>query len=137
MPFEELSHTADLSLHVWAADMERLFMDSAIGMYTLAGIKLVSRPRLKRSVCISAPDAEGLLVSFLSELVYHIDNNQLGFNEFQLNIVSIDGHPNLLSGELLGARIASMEKTIKAVTFHNLHILQTSRGFELEIVFDV
>jgi SHS2 domain-containing protein len=31
----------------------------------------------------------------------------------------------------------SVSKTIKAVTYHNLDILQSPRGWEVEIVFDV
>jgi SHS2 domain-containing protein len=38
---------------------------------------------------------------------------------------------------LYGAPILSMDKAIKAVTFHNLQIQKTRRGVEVEIVFDV
>jgi SHS2 domain-containing protein len=36
-----------------------------------------------------------------------------------------------------GAPIASLDKAIKAVTYHNLRINETSKGFETTIVFDV
>ena len=36
-----------------------------------------------------------------------------------------------------GGAVRSMEKEIKAVTFHNLEIRETGRGLEVEIVFDV
>ncbi|MDP2989694.1 MAG: archease [Kiritimatiellota bacterium] len=66
MPFEELFHTADWSLRVWAADMAGLFVDTAGGMNALAGTKLAEKPRVKRTFTASAPDAESLLVAFLS-----------------------------------------------------------------------
>jgi len=36
-----------------------------------------------------------------------------------------------------GAPLLSATKIIKAVTYHNLRIRPTARGYEVEIVFDV
>jgi SHS2 domain-containing protein len=36
-----------------------------------------------------------------------------------------------------GAPIQTQSKEIKAVTYHNLEIRETSRGLEVSIVFDV
>jgi SHS2 domain-containing protein len=42
-----------------------------------------------------------------------------------------------LKVEMEGAQIVSTDKAIKAVTYHNLKIERTKRGFEVTIVFDV
>ncbi len=132
MPFEEIQHTADWSLRVWAANLPELFAEAARGMTTLAGARLAASPRTSRTIEISAPDIEGLLVSFLSEILYLGEEEKLAFDEFKIQIVG-----NRLSAEITGASIRSIDKTIKAVTYHNLLIRQTSRGYEVEIVFDV
>ncbi|HEX7542333.1 MAG TPA: archease [Anaerolineales bacterium] len=137
MPFEELSHTADWSLRVWAADLAHLFVETARGMNALAGIKLAEKPRVRHTFSASAPDTESLLVSFLSELVYHTEQDNLAFDDFDLSIDLEDGQPGRLSAILRGAPILSLDKAIKAVTYHNLQIQQTARGYEIEIVFDV
>jgi SHS2 domain-containing protein len=137
MPFKEISHTADWSLRVWGEDLTQLFLETARGMNAIAGIKLAKTERVQRLFSTSAPDAESLLVSFLSELVFYADKDQLGFDDFDLNLIINDMQPCHLSAILHGATILSLVKTIKAVTFHNLHILQTVRGVEVEIVFDV
>jgi SHS2 domain-containing protein len=137
MPFEEIPHTADWSLLVWAADLSTLFVESARGMTTLSGIKLAKKPRIVRTLSISAADKESLLVSFLSELVYYAEQDHLAFDHFDLNLDLKACQPSRLSAVLLGAPILSMDKAIKAVTYHNLHIHQTTRGYEVEIVFDV
>jgi SHS2 domain-containing protein len=36
-----------------------------------------------------------------------------------------------------GAPLQSLDKAIKAVTWHHLKIEETARGLEVEIVFDV
>jgi SHS2 domain-containing protein len=132
MPFEEIQHTADWCLRVWAADMAGLFTESAIGMNALAGVRLAEGPRVRRTFETIAPDPESLLVTFLSELVYTAEQEHLAFDRFEAKVKS-----QVLKVEMEGAPIISIDKAIKAVTYHNLQIRQTGRGYEVEIVFDV
>jgi SHS2 domain-containing protein len=137
MPFEEIPHTADWSLRVWAATLVDLFLEAARGMNAQAGIRLAEQPRVKRTFSASAFDAESLLVSFLSELVYYAEHDRLAFDKIDLDLEHENGKPYQLQATLNGATLLSLEKAIKAVTFHNLQIRKTNRGVEVEIVFDV
>jgi SHS2 domain-containing protein len=140
MPYEEVQHTADWSLCVWAATMNELFVEAARGMNALTGARpnlgaaegQASGPITHRTFEATAPDPESLLVSFLSELVYAAEHEHLVFANFE---VEVDGQT--LKVEMEGAPLVTINKTIKAVTYHNLHIQQTGRGYEVEIVFDV
>lgn len=132
MGFREIPHTADWALHVWGADLPELFGEAARGMITLAGARLAEGPRLKRTVEIEAADVESLLVAFLSEILFFMEQEHLGFDSFHIDIES-----QRLRAELEGAPLLSLTKAIKAVTFHNLNVRQTDRGYEVEIVFDV
>lgn len=137
MPFEEVPHTADWCLRVWAPDLLHLFVESARGMNSLAGIVLAAGPRIERKYDAAAPDAESLLVGFLSEITYYAEHDRLAFDHFDLTLDLEQGRPGTLSARLTGASIRSMNKSIKAVTWHNLVIRQSGRGCEVEIVFDV
>jgi SHS2 domain-containing protein len=137
MPFEELPHTADWSLRVWAPDLNQLFTESARGMNALAGIRLAEKPRVRRLFSLSSPDVVSLLVSFLSELVYISEQDRLAFDQINLSLDLEAGSPYIMSATLRGAPILSLDKAIKAVTYHNLKIQQSTRGYEIEIVFDV
>jgi SHS2 domain-containing protein len=137
MPFEELAHTADWALRVRAADLAELFAESARGMNALTGARPLSAvegsgPRAHRTMTLSAPDAESLLVAFLSELVFAAEQEHLVFDEFK---IQVEGQT--LQAEMDGAQLESINKTIKAVTYHNLQIRETEGGVEVEIVFDV
>ena len=132
MPFEELAHTADWALRVRAADLPKLFAESARGMNALSGARAATGPRAHRIVTLSAPDAESLLVAFLSELVYAAEQEQMMFDEFK---IQIEGQT--LKAKMDGAPLESINKTIKAVTYHNLQIREIEGGVEVEIVFDV
>jgi SHS2 domain-containing protein len=130
--FCEIEHTADWELLVWAPSMELLLECAARGMNSLAGMHLRESPRIERDFHIDAADPETRLVSFLSELLYLGELEGLGFDDFQL---AIEG--DILSAVISGAPIASIDKEIKAVTYHELEIIKTPRGMEVKIVFDV
>ena len=155
MGFEEIAHTADWAMHVWADNLEGLFAEAARGMYALSGanqaegaaLSLPSRtgvppmlaartvskgPKVKRTFETQAQDAESLLVAFLSELVYALEQEGVIFDEFDVQVESTK-----LKVEMSGAPILSLTKAIKAVTYHNLQVRPTARGYEVEIVFDV
>lgn len=132
MGFEEIPHTADCAIRVWGSDMVSLFVDAARGMNSLAGATIGPNRCIRRKVSLSAMDPESLIVSFLTDLVFAQEQEKLGFNKFDLRI-----NANHLSGVMEGSSLHSLIRPIKAVTYHNLGIRETSRGYEVEIVFDV
>lgn len=132
MPFEELQHTADWALRVWAADLPALFVEAALGMNAMSGVQPVPGVQLKRAFAADAPDIESLLVLFLSELVYAAEQEHLVFDAFEIELQGSE-----LKVNMSGAPILTLNKSIKAVTYHNLQVRQIETGLEVEIVFDV
>jgi len=130
--FNEVPHTADWELEAWAPDLAALFEQVARGMYALAGVRLQTGPRQLRQLELAAIDAESLLVRFLEELLYCASVQGLAFDAFRIEIST-----NTLRAELEGAPLASLDKEIKAVTYHKLAIQNGPRGLEVRIVFDV
>ena len=130
--FKENAHTADWELEVWAPDLPGLLEQAARGMYALCGVRLDCAPRSYRSLHLPYRDAEGLLVGFLSELLYFSEAERLAFDEFKLTL-----EVGTLQAELGGAPILALAKEIKAVTYNELEVKETARGVEVRIVFDV
>ena len=132
MGFEEISHTADWSARVWAADLPSLFTEAAQAMSSLSGMTIGSGSRVKRTFETEGSDVESLLVAFLSELVYYQEQENLAFDVFDVRVAA-----QWLKVQMEGAQIESVDKAIKAVTYHNLKIEKTVEGFETTVVFDV
>jgi SHS2 domain-containing protein len=131
--FEEISHTADWAVRVWAPDFNQLLIQSARAMNTLTEMKLMEGGSLvERHIQLSANDPESLLVAFLNELLFLQQQEGLGFNQIGLTLFGFE-----IQAVLKGAKILNLRKEIKAVTFHNLNILETEQGVEATIVFDV
>jgi SHS2 domain-containing protein len=130
--FPEVPHTADWAIRVWAPDQAALFVTAAQAMNSMAGIIPDDQQKVERTFEVSGQDAESLLVSFLSELVYLYENERLVFSEFDIQITG-----DHMTAKMTGHPILSINKVIKAVTYHNLQIQNTPWGLVVEIVFDV
>jgi SHS2 domain-containing protein len=130
--FREVEHTADWELEAWAPDLVGLLEQSARGMYTLSGTHLQTGPRLEREFRITWTDPEILLVKFLSELLYLSEQENLAFDRFEFKLET-----GSLAVRVAGAPVATQDKEIKAVTYHNLAVRQTPRGLAVNLVFDV
>jgi len=130
--YREIAHTADWELEAWAPDPAGLLEQAARGMYALSGARLQDIPRVKRSFKIEAADPESMLVGFLSELLWLAESERLGFDQYCL---SLEGE--LLHAVLEGALLVSIDKEIKAVTWHRLSVRETKQGLAVNIVFDV
>lgn len=137
--FRETPHTADWELYVSAPDLTALLEQAALGMNSLAGVEIDPAPPVQRTLNLQAADPEGLLVAFLSELLWLSENDHLAFDRFALSITAGGDAPAQLrlQAELTGGRIRRLDKEIKAVTWHNLAVRPTSDGVETSIVFDV
>lgn len=129
--FEEIEHTADAALHVWGRTLPEMFRQAALGIYTLAGVQVEDALPVQRSIHLQADDLETLLVNFLSELLFYLDEG------FLFQVVELQINQNQLDGKLSGKHISRLQKEIKAVTFHQMHIVRSDNCFQTDIVLDI
>ncbi|MDH3882746.1 MAG: archease [Desulfobacterales bacterium] len=134
MGFEEVEHTADKALRVFGNDLTELFLSAATGLTHLmaADVSEIST-EIEKPIELDAIDAESLLVEWLSELAYWAESEMLVFKKFRIQKATATH----LQAKVFGGKASMLEKQIKAVTYHNLKIIRTSKGLEATIVFDV
>jgi len=130
--YEELDHTADWAMRVWAADPATLFAACVRGMYALSGIEVGAGERVQRRIAMEAPDRETLLVDFLSELLFLAEEDGLAFDQLEIEL-----NGTKLVAQLSGGPVAAIRKEIKAVTYHGMSIKQAGGEYSVEVVFDV
>ena len=129
--FEELEHTADWELRVWAPDLSVLLGTAARGMYHLMGV--VSGDFLGEiQMDVSGFDEETILVTYLSELLLLGEEEGLMLGDY---FPMVEGFR--VQANVPVFAIVSQEKEIKAVTYHRMQVKQVSLGMETTIVFDV
>jgi SHS2 domain-containing protein len=130
--YEEIDHIADIALRVWGEDFYSLLQHSAQGMYDLMKIKMTSKPQAIIKFQIADETFETMLVDFLSEILYLVEEKKKAFKTF--SFCKEDGE---LVVSATGYQVEQIEKNIKAVTFHDLDVVTTKTGLETTITFDV
>jgi len=130
--FREIEHTADWEIEVWAPDLPGLLEQAARGMYALSGVCLQLGSPVTKRFSLAGLDPESLLVKFLNELLYLSEQEGLVFDMFDLSVEN-----NMLDAAVIGRRIESQQKEIKAVTYHNLAIQVSPQGLLVNLIFDV
>ncbi len=131
--FVEVEHTADWAIQARGATLPDLFVNAAIGMYSLMVDRAVVPLSIERVIEVSGVDTEALLVNWLNELVYHTEMDGEAFGEFHVESFE----PTHLQARVRGGRGVELKKQVKAVTFHDLSIKAVNPGYEVTIVFDV
>lgn len=134
----EREHTADWELEAWADDLPGLLEQAARGMYALSGAKLDTDSEETLTLSIRASDPESLLVRFLSELLHHSQQNGLAFTGYSLTLAPLEPDGLMsLQATLAGCPLLSVDKEIKAVTYHNLAVRREAGELRVNVVFDV
>jgi SHS2 domain-containing protein len=131
--FNEIEHTADVSLHIQSEDLAGLFREAACAMLSLMGMSTDKQGESLRTIEVEGMDREDLLVAWLQELLYLMERYEIGLG--RMDIVEISDNHLTAVAEQIPGMIPSKE--IKAVTYHGLEIKETERGLEVTIVFDV
>jgi len=129
--WQEIEHTADLALHLWAADLPDLFATAAQGMLALF-VEVDDKQLETRTLTLTALDVETLLIDWLNELLYFVEVQGIAFTMFEFTELT----PTVLAATLRGGPVRAYSGYVKAATFHDLAVLATPAGYETEIVFD-
>ena len=130
--YEEVKHTADLALRIWAADFHTLLIQSALGMYAMIGVQQQKDQLVTHVLRLQKASREVILVDFLNELVFLLEEEHQFYDHFIFN-----DEETMVAIEMKGYQVASYNRQIKAVTFHNLEIIERPQGLETTITFDI
>jgi SHS2 domain-containing protein len=131
--YEELEHTADWALRVQGRDLKEPFLHAAQGMFSLEGAVPGPGKRKQITIDCSADDQESLLVMFLEELLFHVEMGSITYEQIKIDHISA----KQISAQAIAAPMQESKKHIKAVTYHELAIVETPEGLETTIIFDV
>ncbi|MCK4412415.1 MAG: archease [Candidatus Eisenbacteria sp.] len=139
--FEPVDHTADVALRIWAADLEGLFRQAALGLVSFLTdpeqVSAVERHELR----IEGIDLEELLVAWLGELLYRFETEQFLLADCRRLRIERQGTAYLLEATVHGERFDPRRHPggteIKAATYHGLRILPGETGaYEVTVVLD-
>jgi SHS2 domain-containing protein len=137
--FETLDHTGDLALRIRADRFTELVAEGirGIGSLLFEGEPDRSASPVHGRARVSGVDREDALVQALSEALYWMQEG----SRFPLEVRVLNPEETVLEIELDGVaadgRALRHRREIKAVTYHNLEILEKPDGYETVVVLDV
>jgi SHS2 domain-containing protein len=149
--FEFIDISGDAGIRVFGNNLTEIFSNAAIALYTL--ITDISHVDTKKNITVSveSPSSEGLLVSWLNELIFHFDT--YGFIGKDITDITLtpseqkmDNERASTKGHKLSATVAGEDFNrnkhegkllLKAATYHNLKIEKIGNLWEADIIFDI
>jgi len=93
--------------------------------------------RDERLVRVEARDLEGLMVGWLTELLYYVDAQELLFRRFEISEVDDTHVVARAFGEKIARDRHELHFGIKAVTRHMLEVGRKGDRYEATILFDI
>jgi len=140
MKFEILDISGDVGIRAYGYSCEEVFVNAGIGMYSL--ITDIEKIDERQAIDIEAKgdSLEGLLVSYLNELIFQFD--AYGFIGKRIEIVTFSNQPSAfikvkVYGEEFDPDRHERRLLVKAATYHNIRVEKINDKWEIEVVFDI
>jgi SHS2 domain-containing protein len=135
--YETIEHTADTGIRAFGATEVEAFENAAAGMFSIIADPREVEERDRFTIYVEAEDRETLLVEWLNELLYLLDSKGLLLKRFQITELSDTRLSGTVWGEAIDPSRHQLRLEIKAVTYHQLRVIQTADGWMAEVIFDV
>jgi SHS2 domain-containing protein len=135
--YETFEHTADLGLRSRAADLNALFAEAGMALFSAVVDDLSTiEPRQQIDIRLTSDDLEYLLFDWLKELLYRFDAEHLLLGRFDVKVADC-GLEAAAWGEPMDLTKHTMLHEVKAITYHGLKVERTTDGWMAEVIVDI
>lgn len=133
--YEIIEHTADIGLFVSGEGLEEFFADAAQGMFAIICESVPEGEAVSCEINLESNDLEGLLVDWLSELLFLFESEMFVPREIRFSAIDRGS----LAATCIGAKahLPVCGSEIKAVTHHLLEVKESVEGFSAKIYLDL
>jgi SHS2 domain-containing protein len=142
MPYEYLEDEAlaDIAFQARGATLNEMFHDAGMAVCTLlTDIDKLSRDRTI-PFNLEAQSLDRMLYNFLDEIIFLKDAELFFAKEIQILEIT-KGEKWILDGNFVGCefdqKIHTVGNDIKAITFHELYVKETTHGWESHVIVDI
>ncbi len=136
-----MDHTADVGFELETPSLEGLFEEARRALLMVALENPPERGREEKEVRLSAPDLETLLVRWLNELIYLLQDLRFVPVRSRVGIREERGSGFALAANLAGDPLEPEEQgfagEVKSATFHGLEVQSGNGGWRARVILDV
>ncbi len=145
--FEILDISGDVGIKAFGKDIEDAFVHAALGMFSLiTSLKTIAEEKTI-DVTVESDSLDGLLVSWLNELIFHFDTygfigkkitiHELIHRAVQTGSLQACKLKATISGEEFDPQRHDGKLLIKAATYHKLSVEKAHGIWEIHVIFDI
>lgn len=135
--FDLLDHTADLGIKVRGTDLEDLFAGAARSMMQLMVKGKTPENTTSRRLSVSGEDLADLMIRWLGEILYLFDGEKEVVDDVQIDFISNSRIDATLSLTPFDPEFYEILHEIKAVTYHQIEVVEKANHWEATIIFDL
>ena len=136
-----LDHTADMGFEAKAQSAGAIFEVSAMALSSILIDWQAIEACTQTEVQLEAPDIEGLMYAWLSEILYLFDAEKKLFSQFQITKLDLQEDKcelqAILSGELYDRDRHEIKTYVKAITFHQLEVITSAPNCSVRVFVDI
>ena len=134
--YETFEHEADIGIRGFGNSVAEAFGNAAAALYSIQVNVDCVRPDERRTVKVSAPDQELLLVEWLNALLSLSDIDRMVFSKFEVNIQGTE-LTGTAWGEHLDRDRHQADVEVKGATYHMLSVKKIDGRYLVQCVVDV
>jgi SHS2 domain-containing protein len=135
--FRVIDHTADTGIEAWGLNLPALFTNAALAVMTIYVDPGTIRPTREIKIHLDGDALAELLVSWLNELIYLFDSEQLLFREFSFSNLDTGGLDAICKGEQVDRDRHHLHTGIKAATYHKLELQNAAGTWHATVYLDL
>ncbi|MGA8849191.1 MAG: archease [Dehalococcoidia bacterium] len=135
--FEIIDHTADVGIIAYGADVEELFSNAALALFSLITEPESIEEKLHLDLEVSSEDRDSLLIEWLNELIYLFDAKHILFSRFDIESLTHNQLKATCYGEGFNPMKHKIKIGVKAATYHMLKLDKNGDGCKAQIILDI
>lgn len=132
--FEILEHTADVGVRSWGPSVEEAFRQATLGLLDIVGAFRPGSGK-RQDITVEARDLGGLLVDWLSEVLYVQEVKDVVFGRVEVSEVR-DGRATGWV-EVIDRPVEIEGTAVKAVTYHQLAVEAVDSRWVATVYLDI
>jgi SHS2 domain-containing protein len=136
-PFTLINHTADLGFKVCGRDITDLFQNAAIVLTRLMIRTRRGSRATPLAVCLRGHDLQDLMVQWLGEILYLFEGENLVLSSSAINRIMPTRIEATFQMTPYDPDLHEVVREIKAVTYHDIEVIEKNGQWEAVVILDV
>ncbi len=135
--YKAFDHTADLGVEVFGDTPKTMFENAVFALFDILTDIQSIEMIYEKQIFVEGTDWADLLVNYLREMLYLWSGEGFILNKCIVESLSENRLHGTVTGEPFDPSKHRIKTEIKAVTYHQLSVVQTDKGWIGRIIFDV